>query len=102
MHDVFEGVAIVEIKCMLEELIKNKKLFTLPYLNERIRLFPFGYSDVTSKPHPLPATLFTTAKALKQSCKVLSITSILCIHYILSFSFSDMVPFKVAAYDYWR
>lgn len=59
MHDVLEGVAVVELKCMLEVLIKGKKILTLPELNRRIQLFPYGYADSKSKPLPLTCTKAT-------------------------------------------
>ena len=69
MHDVFEGVAVVELKCMLQYMVQDRKLFTVTYLNERILHFPFGYVDVRSKPNPLPENVFTST-TLKQSGKL--------------------------------
>ena len=70
MHDVLEGAAVVEMKCLLEELIVVKKVFSLSTLNSRIKNFPFGYCDLRSKPLPLPDHLLTNASvALKQSGK---------------------------------
>lgn len=98
MHDLFEGVAIVELKCMLAEFIRVKKFFSLPTLNKRIQNFPFGYTDIRSKPLPLPAHLFSTTSnvALKQSCKTLYFFSIKFHELINMFkmhtSFKNMVP----------
>ena len=42
MHDVLEGCLQLEIKCLLNSLIVQKKLFSLSFLNERITDFPYG------------------------------------------------------------
>ena len=73
MHDIFEGVAVVELHCMLLALIQNEKLFNLSTLNNRIRNFPYGIPDAKNKPLLLPSTYLTksSTEALKQSCKSL-------------------------------
>lgn len=67
MHDVFEGVAVVELKCLLVELIEGKKLFTLKTLNDRLRLFPFGFSDVKNKPLPIKEVSISDKISLGQN-----------------------------------
>ena len=52
MHDVFEGVAVVELKCMLVVFIQEQKMFNLSTLNSRIKSFPFGFPDAKGKPLP--------------------------------------------------
>ena len=71
MHDVFEGVAVVELKCMLVVFIQEQKMFNLSTLNSRIKSFPFGFPDAKSKPLPFPLHFLSTSPtdALKQSCK---------------------------------
>lgn len=71
MHDIFEGVAVVELHCTLSTLIQTEKLFNLASLNNRIRNFPYGVTDSKNKPLPLPSTYLTksSTEALKQSCK---------------------------------
>ncbi len=69
MHHVFEGVAVVEFRCMLSVFVSEMKFFSLATLNRRIRSFPYGYPDVKNKPTPLPVHFLTqhTTAALKQS-----------------------------------
>ena len=72
MHDVLEGVAVVELRCMLEVFVREKKLLTLKDVNRRIKLFTYGYTDSKNKPLPIPDHLFTSANAsIKQNGKLL-------------------------------
>ena len=73
MHDIFEGVAVVELHCMLKALIQESRLFGLPQLNNRIKKFPYGIPDRNNKPLPLPSTYLSKSptEALKQNCKIL-------------------------------
>ena len=73
MHDIFEGVAVVEIKCMLSVFIQKMNLLSLNALNDRIKHFPFGLTDSKSKPLPLPLTFFSVSgsDSLKQSCELI-------------------------------
>ncbi|XP_032458006.1 uncharacterized protein LOC116738689 [Nasonia vitripennis] len=52
MHDVLEGVCIYVIRAILNDLIFESKLFTLEYLNLRIKEF-VSYSDDTNQPPPI-------------------------------------------------
>jgi len=73
MHDVFEGVAVVELHCMINSLIKQSRLFNLSRINNRISKFPYGYIDSTNKPLPFISTYLSKSptEALKQNCKML-------------------------------
>ena len=42
MHDILEGNVKLELKCLLYTYIKEKRLFTLSLLNERIRNLNYG------------------------------------------------------------
>ena len=53
MHDVLEGVLQYEVKELLLQLIKVKRLFTLEELNRRCACFDFGYYNDTNKPSPI-------------------------------------------------
>ena len=67
MHDLLEGVAVVELKCMLMKLSRNYNL-SLALLNDRIDHFPYGFSDIKNKPLKLPLSyLSTDHESLKQS-----------------------------------
>lgn len=50
-HDLWEGIVPVLIDLLLEEYIKEKKYFSLEFLNHRISSFKFGLSDVKNKPN---------------------------------------------------
>ena len=50
MHILFEGVVPKEVKLMLSVFIVEKQYFTLHLLNERIRCYPYGRSEVKNKP----------------------------------------------------
>ncbi|KAJ8027961.1 hypothetical protein HOLleu_30066 [Holothuria leucospilota] len=49
MHDIFEGVAPLEVKLILEQLI-NDGHFTLSELNHKISSFNYGFTDSKSRP----------------------------------------------------
>lgn len=70
MHDILEGIVVVEIKCMLSVFIQDLKLFTLERLNNRIKNFPYGFPDSKNKPLPLPSSVLASHDSLKQSCKL--------------------------------
>ena len=59
MHDVFEGVAVVDPKCMLVVFIQEQKIFNLSTLNSRIKSFPFGFPDAKSDHQLMCLTLIT-------------------------------------------
>ena len=69
MHDILEGVAVIEIRCMLQVLVKDLELFTLATLNNRIKQFPYVMLDAVNKPLPLPEHEISSAASekLKQS-----------------------------------
>lgn len=67
MHDILEGVAVVELKCMLMKFSQDYNL-SLVLLNDRIDHFPYGLPDIKSKPLKLPASYSSTDhESLKQS-----------------------------------
>ena len=67
MHDILEGVAVVELKCMLMKFSQTYNL-SLAVLNDRIDHFPYGFPDVKNKPLKLPASYSSTDhESLKQS-----------------------------------
>lgn len=92
MHDIFEGVAVVELHCMLSTFIQTEKLFSLTLLNNRILNFPFGITDSKNKPLPLPHTYLTksSTEALKQSCK-----SILVSYYTSMYVYAKTFEGKI-------
>ena len=51
MHDMLEGVCPLELKLVLNKLIK-KRYFTLKMLNSRMTSFNYGIPDNSNKPCP--------------------------------------------------
>ena len=49
MHDQLEGVLPLEIKLLLKKYIKEEENITLGTLNERIRTFDYGPSDISKQ-----------------------------------------------------
>ncbi|PIK52380.1 hypothetical protein BSL78_10692 [Apostichopus japonicus] len=49
MHDIFEGIAPLEVKLILKQLIDNGS-FTLEEINERISSFSYGFTDKRNQP----------------------------------------------------
>lgn len=61
MHVLLEGVIPLEMKLMLNVFIYKKKYFSLQFLNERIKSFPYGREESRSKaPKPIDRTHLTT------------------------------------------
>ena len=50
MHDVLEGVLQYEVKELLKYLVLSEKRLSIHYINRRLSMFPYGYSDVSNKP----------------------------------------------------
>uniref|UniRef100_A0A1X7U0H4 Uncharacterized protein n=1 Tax=Amphimedon queenslandica TaxID=400682 RepID=A0A1X7U0H4_AMPQE len=71
MHDVLEGCLPYEMKEMLKYFI-DQKLLTLSDLNDLIRSFPYGKSDVKNKP------ALITLKTQKSSDHLLKQTASQC------------------------
>lgn len=63
-----EGVLPLEIKLLLKKYIKVEEYITLGTLNERIRTFDYGSSDISNKPSPIKEQALTNNSAsLSQS-----------------------------------
>ena len=69
MHDVLEGSTQLTMKCLLSYLIKDKNLFSLRILNQRIASFVYGPSDAHNKPSEISTSTFNSSDSytLKQS-----------------------------------
>ena len=63
MHDVFEGIAPLEIKLLLRYCVENN-FFTLSHYNDRLVNLNSGYSE-HDKPVPILSKTFNTDKSLK-------------------------------------
>lgn len=55
LHDLLEGIVPIELCLCIKEMIRLK-YFTLEYLNQRIRSFPYQHSDKVNRPHPVLKT----------------------------------------------
>nr|XP_054587799.1 uncharacterized protein LOC129153069 [Nothobranchius furzeri] len=67
MHIILEGVAPMEIKCVLKYLVLSGNL-ELDIFNSAMQTFPFSSTDIRDKPSPISiATLASSDNRLKQS-----------------------------------
>jgi len=70
MHDILEGAIQLHIKCLLQHLIVDEKMFTLSTLNNRILSFQYGPADNKNKPSIISHdTLISSGTTVRQSCK---------------------------------
>lgn len=61
LHDLFEGVVAVELSLCLKELIR-KGFITFDGLNNRIKQFPYKFSDLVNKPQAITKTSLASGK----------------------------------------
>ncbi|KAK0130960.1 hypothetical protein N1851_034359 [Merluccius polli] len=61
LHDLFEGVVPVELCLCLKELIR-KGFITFDGLNNRIKQFPYKFSDLVNKPPPITKSSLASGK----------------------------------------
>lgn len=59
MHDVLEGIGPYEMKEMFKVMIQ-KKYFTIYDLNDAIENFPYGATEITSKPSAIPVNVLSS------------------------------------------
>ena len=50
MHSIFEGVARLHLNCLLRYLIDSASCISISHLNTLIKIHPYGYSEVDTKP----------------------------------------------------
>lgn len=55
-HDILEGVAQMEMKLFLKEIVEKRKLITLANLNDRVAKFSYGIIDIKTKPSRIEKT----------------------------------------------
>lgn len=68
MHVIFEGVAPMEIKLVLKNLILSGQI-ELDQINSAIIHFPYSPLDIREKPCPISvSTLAANDNKIKQSC----------------------------------
>lgn len=71
MHDIFEGVAQLEVKLLLSHYISSR-FFTLKEYNDRLLNFNFGYSE-KDKPVPILPQALQPEKSLRSSASQMSL-----------------------------
>ena len=92
MHDILEGTLQYELKELLNYLSKNG--VSVEYLNRRISLFPYGYSDISNRPSEILSNhLSSSDHKLRQNGEDCNTCYILFIHSVL-YSCSNMVFWK--------
>ena len=85
MHDLLEGVIPYEMKLMLKELVAQKYL-TIATLNERLRCFDFGYSELSDKPSEIDVKVIAD-HSLRQSASKMWLLAI-----YLPLLVGDLIP----------
>ena len=94
MHDIFEGLVQCELKLLLAYLVSVKH-FTIDVLNDRLRRFDFGYSELSDKPSELDEKVIKSAdqKIRQSAAKMWSLA------VFLPLLVGDLVPEKCEAWD---
>ena len=86
MHDILEGLAPVEIKCLLQYCI-TARYFSLEWYNTRLINFNYGYTE-SDKPIPITSSvLHSSDKRLRSSA-----SQMLLLLRILPFLVGDKIP----------
>ncbi len=88
MHDLLEGVIPYEMKLLLQYLVE-KKYITARTLNQRLKSFNFGYSELSDKPSDLDENIFkgNNDKKIRQSASKMWLLAI-----YLPLLIGDLVP----------
>lgn len=63
MHDILVGSVKLELKCLLYTYIKEKRMFTLGLLNERIRNLNYGPDCSDYPPSDLSASFLNLSSS---------------------------------------
>lgn len=69
MHDILEGTAQLVLRCLIQYLVLERKVFSFKTLNERISIFNYGTTDMKNKPSEITRSTFTSCDSLRQSGK---------------------------------
>ena len=85
MHDLLEGLAPLEVKLLLKELI-SQKYFSLEEYNSRLLNFNFGFSD-RDKPVPILSRNLQPENSLRSSA-----SQMLTLLRVLPFLIGDRIP----------
>ena len=85
MHDVLEGVALLELKLMLRHFVYDEQLFTEDQLNSRIAGFDYGLNNMKSKPSAI-IHLRTSENPIRQNA-----SQMWCLLLFLPFLIGDFI-----------
>ena len=66
MHDLLEGVVPYEMKLLLKHLV-GAKYFSMSTLNDRLKRFDFGYSELSDVPSEIDEKVIRTVSKIRQS-----------------------------------
>lgn len=86
MHDVLEGVMVVNVQLVIKSLVRAKVL-TIQQFNQRLRMFSFGAADIADKFAPLPADFVSKNKSLSGKA-----AEKWAIFRLLSMLIGDLIP----------
>ena len=86
MHDILEGISLIEVKLMLKHFIFEEKLFTLEQFNDRLRSFDYGFANEKNKPTVI-LNLRTAQNPIKQTA-----SQMWCLILFLPFLIGDFIP----------
>jgi len=84
MHDTYKSICQYELGSILNYLI-NEKLFSLQFLNERIKFFNFGMYERNRVP------LIKTER-IKKCYIIISVAEMLCLVRYLEFIIGNKIP----------
>lgn len=88
MHDMSEGVIMMEIKLVLDQLIK-KNVITVDLLNKRIHSFQYGFKEVKNRPSS--NFMLIEIKNIKSHKIKQKSAQVLCLLRVLPFILSDKI-----------
>lgn len=70
MHIMLEGVLQLETRMMIDSFLQEKH-FTIEELNQRVKYFSYGRSEVKTKPpRPFQRANFDVSSSLHLSCEL--------------------------------
>ena len=87
MHDLLEGVINYELRLLLVHCCINCKYFTISQLNDRIKSFNYGYTEISTKPPEI------THRCITEDMKIrFSASEMLTMVHIFPLLIGDKIP----------
>lgn len=86
MHDIFEGIAPLEVKLVLQHFI-GRGYFTLDELNNRVASFNYGFAEKKNRPSAISANSLANAKGPSGQ----SASQMMCLAFNLPLIIGDKV-----------